>query len=189
MLNRYSMKIAYIIFLILCMVTYMIAQLLGLEFESWNKIICAVTIASYFFTVASSLKTITNQNTLLIDYTNDSIKSICKMREDIEPLTEKNNVISVEKLDQFVIEDVEAVNRLNKRNAKYNALIVIFNVAGFLAFFCIMTFKCCFSFFENSLDIYTLIAFFLVLLSDFVEDIWKEVIGRKINIKEDKNNG
>ena len=54
--HKNTMKIAYIIFLILCAIYHIVADIFNLDFSSWDKIVCATTIASCIFAMASSKK-------------------------------------------------------------------------------------------------------------------------------------
>lgn len=48
--------LAYIIFLLICVVYYYASTVFKFEFSEWNRIVVAVTISSYFFSMSTLYK-------------------------------------------------------------------------------------------------------------------------------------
>lgn len=171
--NKNTIKIAYVIFLVICAIYHTISDVFHLEFENWKRIICAATIASYFFSGASAKKTILSVTVKINDSLKYSNKELITIKNKWEQEPEKNNgVHNVKELDDFIDKNNIIIQKVTNDIAKNNKSIFVLNVIGFVVFFCILTFGDVFSFFEKGQDYYTLIAFILILGAETYQENW-----------------
>ena len=170
MQNKNAIKIAYIIFLIICAVYHIIADIFHLEFEAWERLVCAATIASYFFSGASSNKTILSITEKLKKSLEDSNKELIMIKKEREQFPEKyiDSKYKEEYLDDAIEKNEKTLQKLNKKNNWTFRL----NVIGFLAFFCIFAFTGVYRFFANSQEFFTLLAFILILVAETYEEFF-----------------
>lgn len=168
MQNKSAIKIAYIIFLIICAIYHIIADIFHLEFEAWEKIVCAATIASYFFSGASSIRTISSISMKLRKSLEDSNMELIRIKKEREQFPEKylDSKYTIEYLDDVIKENEKTLQKLN---TKANFVFPL-NVIGFISFFCILAFNGVYKFFANSQELFTLIAFILILVAETYEE-------------------
>ncbi len=184
--NKFELKTAYIAFLIVCIFYYFISGIFDLEFENWERIICATTIASYFFSIAGAKKSIYLLTSKIIVSIKDSVRRYNEIKSKMieSPDEHKDSVLSIEDLELIIAEDKDVIEKCEKENLKNRRNIFLLNTLGYLVFFCILTFKYIYQFFEDSQDFYTLLAFVIILLTDAYEEYFMNKIGWLLN----KNN-
>ncbi len=195
--HKNTMKIAYIIFLILCAIYRIIADVLNLDFSSWDKIVCATTISSCFFAMASSKKSLHNIVSKVICSLRSSNYELKKIKDKPSQNSEKytNSKYDTDYLAQVIVENETQLDKMEKNKAFNLQQSFIFNIIGFLMFFCLMAFDFMYSFLESMQDFYTLLAFIVILLTDAYEESWAynygSLLEKSSNLcdTEDKNNG
>lgn len=176
MSNKFSLKLAYILFLIICVLYYVISHAFDCEFENWKRIVCATTIASYFFTIASAKQTIYSIIEKIEDSIKDSNKELCEIKDKMikSPDKYKDSMYNIEDLNRFIAKDEEFINKCEKENFKNQNLIFLLNTLGFLIFFCILTFTYIYQLFADLQELFTILAFIMILLADAYEEYWIE---------------
>ena len=187
MYNKLSIKFAYIFFLFICAIYYIIARIFQLEFENWGRIICATTIASYFFSIASARQSIMRSLEQMVGSLKKAYKANIDRKEQmiISPEKYENSVYSLDDIENMLVEDSKVINKNEKEIRKSKLQILILNILGFFIFFCILTFKSVYQMFVGTQDFYTLLAFLIILFSDLYEDFWIETYTRFFN-KDDQ---
>ena len=165
------MMLAYIGFLCICIIYYLICYTFGFEFAVGKRIVAAATIASYFFTLASMDKLIMKQETMNAEFFTKELRLLQKIREKEQKLVDdvqiKQDLRSsmddwISELTGFA-ESAHKAIRKHERNAFWN------DVLGFLLFFCIVAFDFLYAIFENTQEIYTLAAFAGVVAIEYIE--------------------
>ena len=172
--HKNTMKIAYIIFLILCSIYHIVADIFNLDFSSWDKIVCATTISSCIFALASSKKSQYNIVSKVIRSLSSSNNELKKIKDERSQNPEKytNSKHDTDYLEQVIVENETQLDKMGKNKVSHLQQSFIFNIIGFLAFFCLMTFDFMYSFLEPMQDFYTLMAFIVILLTDAHEESW-----------------
>lgn len=172
--NKSPIMLSYIIFLFICLIYYIGSKAFNFQFDAWERIIIAATIASYFFTFSFCTKSV--------------VKIGCKAREYYKTEYDfwcSNIEVSLQiKDDEKENENKTDDSRLKKINSmidsissditKYEKLTFRFNVLGFLVFFVILTFDPISSWLSKLQEMFTLIAFVLILLVEYLEPIYYE---------------
>lgn len=167
--------LAYMIFIFFCVIWHFVCRMTGSNFEMWNKIIIAVTVASYFFSLNSINRRIVkiNEETKQLLYEQrDLLKG---MIEDISTneaiLTEDLKEIQSKlpnKLDACEKELKKSISSLLKRKK----FVLFIDVIGYLVFFMILGINGFSRLFVNITDTVTLLAFLIALLVDYMENIF-----------------
>lgn len=179
--ERPPLMIAYMIFIIICVIVYVISQITSFEFVLWNNIVTAVTIASFFFSGASINSTNNTLLKYLIEKNEELLKYAWKSDSLIEKYMKENNMGEPPENKLFAdnIEDVIEFNK--KKLTKSKTACFTLTTIGFLSFFCILTFEPLYIYFSKSQDLYTILAFLMVLYADYK-------IGYDMNLLEIKLN-
>lgn len=172
--NKNTIMIAYIIFIGITILVYLLSLFLHFEFEAWNKIVTAVTISSYYFAIANTFKSrINTYQNIATHFV--GIKSITKsFIEDLE----NNHITPSENKKAFVsnckaiLEEIsEKEKQLDKSIKHETRCFTAFSILGFIMFFMIMCFDRLYSLFEPKQDFYTILAFVVILTSDYYIEI------------------
>ena len=102
----------------------------------------------------------------------DSVRRYNEIKSKMieSPDEHKDSVLSIEDLELIIAEDKDVIEKCEKENLKNRRNIFLLNTLGYLVFFCILTFKYIYQFFEDSQDFYTLLAFVIILLTDAYEE-------------------
>ena len=196
------LMLAYLLFLSVCGVCYLLRNLVSAEIMAWNEIIVGVTIASYFFSLASTYSLdVSLEETML---------SLCQeqriLNQKIITFVENNpgtNKPDDAQFEALIAEDQNNesdIAKANKAIRRYKAIAFWCNVCGYLTFFCILSFPIVFAFFEKSQDWYTLLAFIMVTFCEYMKSTTmvyyselcakaKENISNTTALLEDKTNG
>lgn len=169
------LKLAYIIYIAVCIVYHIVTRILEVDFEMWNRIIVAVTIASYAFSFAGLPKA-SMRTTKKIRELNYEEKALVyriakedvggKFKEDIDGILHEIN---------------SEIDSMDKDIDKLEKWAFALDVLGFVSFFCVLSFIPLFEFFAQLQDFYTLLAFFLILLAEYVEDKFEDRLYRAKN--------
>ena len=177
------LMLAYILFIFICIVYHIVCQITGWNFDTWNKIIIAVTVASYFFSVNSlnkmrlkkdeEIKALLSEEFILFNRFKKKL-----IKEEDAPILER--VIDlIENLEISIALSVKAINRSAIK-------VFVFDVLGYLVFFLIMGIDGLSELFFDSTDLITLVAFMVVLLVDYLENTTIETFEeRSKQIKEE----
>ena len=168
MQNKNAIKIAYILFLIICAIYHIIADVFQLEFETWERIVCAATIASYFFSGASARKTIFSITEKVKNALEDSNRELIMIKKEREQFPEKytDSKYPNEYLNDIIEKNEKTLQKLTKKD--YWTFLL--NVMGFLAFFCIFAFTGVYQIFAKSQEFFTLLAFIIILVAETYEE-------------------
>ena len=169
--SQQPMMVAYIIFLCVCGGYYIVSGIFKLEFPVWQRVVAAATIASYFFSLCSVPKLSAKMSRKQLDYISDQnalykkiLQKETKIHTDDGKLTKTADFIN-----RQLTENQEEAVKNQKEIVKMGKQAFWLDVAGFLAFFCILTFDGIYAFVAKSLDWYTLLAFILVLFVEYLE--------------------
>ena len=191
------MKIAYIIFLILCVIYHIVADAFNLEFNSWDKIVCATTISSCLFAIANSKKSIYNIATKVMCSLVNSNSGLKKIKDEYSENPEKceNKKYDSDYLAQVIAENETNIEKIEKHKMSNLKQSYVFNIMGFLIFFCLIVFDFIYAYLGPMQDFYTLLAFVVILITDAYEESWTynygDLIEKSLNLcdTEDENNG
>lgn len=196
------MMLAYIIFLCICLGFHIIRSVFKIDFPMWNRVVVAATIASYFFSLGSVNKLIVRlERTNTIDL-QEEIVLLQKIRKKESKLCIDNATQQelINDMDNAISENNERIKSGEKDLQKYEAKSFWCDVLGYLVFFCILSFETLFKFFKVSQELYTLLAFIVVIVVEYLEstkvayydELRKNTIDRtrkKLAYLEDIENG
>ena len=162
---------AYVVFLAFAVVYRIWCLATNHQFDNWNNIIMAVTIASYSFAYADMYK---SKRDLLIDSSyKDSV--LIERLEDFKILVEieqcdagyKNDVMLSS--EEMINKTKKRINATNKSIDNCNISYGAFTITGFLLFL-IIALTGFVTYDVHSLEICTVIAFFNILFTDMIID-------------------
>ena len=200
--HKQPLLIAYIAFLVLSVIYSSLSKVLGFEFPAWERIVVAATIASYAFSIAYWPKFLSKTKQTY----NNILKEYLELAKNLHETEKKCLVESPDK--EALLTDgkgiLQKTTNLIKRNeesiSKNEKIIFWCCFFGYYLFFCILSFDSVFNFFAPVQDIWTLLAFIIILVVDFIESLCEKQIeethntlitNTKDTIKnlEDKQNG
>ena len=165
------MMLAYIGFLFVCIIYYLISYLFGLEFAVGNRVVVAATVASYFFMLSSLDKLNTKQETINAELFEKELQLLKKIRAKEQKLVEdeqkKQELLT--SMDDWIKELKEIIESSHESISKHERKAFCTDVLGFLLFFCIVAFDFLYSFFAMTQEIYTLAAFAGVVAIEYLE--------------------
>ena len=164
------LMLAYIIFLCVCCGVKMFGHMISYDFKMWPKIVVAATIASCFFSISTLPKL--NAKTMRKAYAdtleqNRLYAKICQHKDIISKSPSAKKILDyaeqtqLDNKEKLVCQEKE-VTEADKRALRYDIL-------GFLVFFCIFTFDEIYTYFYSLQELYTLLAFIIVLGVDYLE--------------------
>lgn len=180
--NNYFM-IAYILFIGFCAIAR-----LFVDYESWGRLVAAVTCSSWFFAMADSYSSDVEYMQEYVDITTNYAKSNIKsintiisgIKGKISQLKEKSeseNAASISDGERLIkeLEEIKPYfqdkeKEMDKKQAKikrYSLYSALYTVAGYFAFFVIMTFNSIASVAESTQDFLTVFAFASILMTQF----------------------
>ena len=186
--------LAYILFIGFCIIGR-----LFVEFESWGRLVAAVTCSSWFFAVADShfsdVEYMQEYVEITTNYAKTNLKSIDTIIKGLqdritkmkaEPSYENASISDGEQL----IKDLEEIKpyfqsketELEKERRKIKRssfLSKFYTVAGFFIFFLIMTFNVFADIAEESQDYLTVVAFGSILLTQYFAPLQREQNAKK----------
>lgn len=188
------LMLAYIVFLIICIVFYPVSEILDLNFSRWDNIIVAATIASYAFTLSTMPKLILRlENTHLSYIKEDSniLKKIQKKVNESFNETESSNEL-IEEINSEIKTNDNDIEKCEKAIKRCTKISFWLDTIGFIIFFCILTFDWLYSRFAKSQEIYTLCAFIIIMIVEYFETTkvanyeckYKELISKKTELLE-----
>ena len=165
------LMVAYILFLVICCVYYMISGVFHLNFPIWERIVVAATIASYFFSLASMDKftiKLAQRELDRIDKENALYLRIIKKLNETPETSHRSNKSPDYFSARLTKNHADATNAENEIN-KITKKAFRNDVAGFLVFFCIVSFDALFQLFFNIQEVITLLAFIAILVIEYLE--------------------
>lgn len=196
------LMLAYIVFLFITSLYYLVSIIFDLEFQTWSKIIAAATIASYSFSISSIFKTLLKQNhshhKLLNQYSN-LIKTTIQKTKSLIPAGEKLDSV-LESGGSLLNHTSEYIAKIDKQSKRNERLSFYFDALGYLLFFCILGFEAVYKLFCPMLDYFTLLAFLIIVVIEYIEsvifikyeDLFNDLIDsvkNTIKLIEEKENG
>lgn len=170
---RNPLMLAYIIFLFICTIYYIICEVFKLEFNTWEHLVVAVTISSYFFTLSTAPRNHATFQKKHIDFLNKNIALLTTVLEyEKETPTEKPFSAEDKKDIEKEIEDCRANKKQSKKFLKTcNILSFSLEVIGYLTFFCICTFDFIYKHLFDLQELLTVFAFLIILIIDYSDGI------------------
>ncbi len=182
--------IAYLLFLALCMVWYILCKLFNMDFEVWKRLVCAATFASFFFALASFKKTQANVLSTIKNSLYDSINSLNALIVKKEN-SQNNSIVTIDDLKSEIDNDKQVINDFIHQIEQANRASFAWNAVGFFMFFFISYFDFLYLFLVNGQDFLTLLAFTFILFIDVYGEYWIEKHNQiiKLNKLEDTQNG
>lgn len=200
--QKNPLMLAYIIFLIISLIYYAVAYIFKYEYRTWDSIIVAATIASYAFSLSSISKCLLKQNQQYNELLNQYL-SLSKKQHKIEAesLSEgKTREYLLQNGKEIINNTIKLISYTDKEVRKNEKISFWLDVSGYLVFFCIICFDTLCNAFYPIQDIFTLLAFIIILIVEYIEKVittkYEEIF--KILIKEtqdtiqhleDENNG
>ena len=165
------MMLAYIVFLLVCIIYYLISYIFGFEFAVGERIVAAATIASYCFTLASLDKLNMKQETINAEFFKKELQLLIKIRNKEQKLVDDVQMKQELRvsMDDWIKELTEIIARTHKAISKHERKAFWNDVLGFLLFFCIVAFDFLYGLFANTQEIYTLAAFAGVVAIEYLE--------------------
>lgn len=195
------MMAAYLIFLLICAIWQGVCEFLGTDFTNWRQLITAVTISSYFISFNSVFTTGQKLNQKLLIAFKESV-GLLEYALKYDKLFDivQYNPTCYEEVETLIEHEKDSITNLEKSLSKIEFWIFVCTLLSFLVFFCVITFNGIFLFFEKSQDLYTLIAFIIVLFADYIEtnivdqfdeklNELKDLTEKTSNMLEEKRNG
>lgn len=184
--ERPPLMIAYMIFIAVCIIVYALSQVINFQFTLWNNIVTAVTIASFFFSGASISNTTKSLLKYLIEKNEELLEYAWKSDSLIEKYMKENNMGRPPE-NKLFSDNIENIIEFNKKKlTKSKTEYFILTTIGFLSFFCILTFEPLYFYFLKSQDLYSMLAFLMVLYADYKVEYNMAKFEIKINeIKDD----
>lgn len=196
------MMLAYIIFLGVCIVYHLVASICNLEFFSWNRIILAATIASYFFSLSSLDKMIIKQEKSNAETFCEELVVLKRIYAKEKKLAEgkKDEPEMLRQIENAIEEDKKKIEDGHKTLIKSEKAAFREDVLGFLAFFCIISFEGIYKFFTPFQDLCTLGALLMMITMEYIEStklLYYEELKKKalestkelLALLEEKTNG
>lgn len=178
--------LAYILFLIVCLIYSFISKIFEWEFHSWTRIITAATIASFSFSISS-----TNKFWAKKHQTNYSLAQKClATAQKLKAVQQKNRFNNTDnRLDSTIQSLQEQLVSIEKSVKKEERKAFIFDVLGYFSFLIVLTFDVVFYLIYVAQDAYTLAAFINILIIEYIEtvksDRHEDVINELVNKTED----
>lgn len=175
------LMLAYIIFLFVSIIYYAVSSIVGFEFQEWQRVVVAATISSYAFSVSSGYKFIVRSKNNLLNFLKERLELLKQLhiKESVIFIGEENNEqLNKEKeellkLNQESIKNVtDAISNREKSIQKNTKTAFCYDVIGYLLFFCIFAFQPVYNFFKSSQETYTLFAFIMILIVEYVESTY-----------------
>lgn len=183
--------LAYIIFLNICIFYYAASVYFGLNFAIWRHVVAAATIASYSFSLGMGSKAAVKRQEKALAFAE-------KERETLKKLFARQMEVIIDVMDQDALiskqeemsKEMDAIcNTIKVKLLKEERFAFAMDVIGFLAFFCVMAFEGVYQKVSFALDLYTIMAFTLVLFVDYLDSIRQERHNKIFeNITEMTNN-
>ena len=181
--DRYSLVVAYIVFLILSVFVYFASMIFKFNYSVWKQIVAAATVASYFFSMAGFLKAQVGVHKRIISSCENLINLYIKQDEVFRKTVGGLKKVASEKCAAEEIEaaytsTVDAAKKLIEYNSskikRSERYVFGCNTLGFLFFFCIVIFDVIYVKISNFQDLLTLLAFIVVLISDYMSEYASE---------------
>lgn len=163
------LMLAYLLFLVICAICYVVGNIVSTDFMAWNQIIVGATVASYFFSLSSLyVINISQEETALSLYLEQSVLySKITAMDNCTSEQAGNADVCGDTLVNEIKRNENAINKARKNISIYNCVSFWGNVGGYLSFFCILSFPDVFNHFEKSQEWYTLLAFIAVTFSEY----------------------
>lgn len=191
--NNYFM-IAYILFIGFCIIGR-----LFVEYESWGKLVAAVTCSSWFFAVADShfsdVEYMQEYVEITTNYAKTNLKSIdtiikglqgritkmkAELRDDDTSISDSEQLIKdLEEIKPYFQNKETELDKERKKIKHHSFLSKLYTVAGFFVFFLIMTFNVIAHIAEESQDFLTVVAFGSILLTQYFAPLQREQNAKK----------
>lgn len=169
--NQKPLMLAYILFLLISVFYYMASRIWNFEFSTWERIVVATTIASYSFALASMPKYMYKLNKRHIDLLTEYLLLAKKLHEKEEETfpegADKDFVLSNGK--DIIDKTATLILKKEKSCKKCESLSFLLDASGFLLFFCVFGFEFIFNIFVQVQEIWTLWAFIIILIVDYLE--------------------
>lgn len=179
------LMIAYIIFIFVCVVVRFFE-----EFPRWQVLVVAITATSWVFsladfnyTTANELHAISKNTLTFIESNIDNIQVILNKIDLSENASELSKIMQ-EKINNYKTSAQNCIGSFEKlkveaEKSKHIAnlsekMASIFIIVGFVGFFSILSFDELSKMFTNSQDIMTVMAFGLILFTQYMGEISKE---------------
>ncbi len=165
--------LAYIIFLFVSILYYVICLIFGFEFQEWQRIVVAATIASYAFSISSGYKFLARLNANLLEFSKERLELLKQLHtkkiaifaegDKDEPLNLNHPVI------KNIVTSIEKREQLLQKNTK---TAFWYDVVGYLLFFCVFAFRPIYEVIKSLQEGLTLLAFIMILLVEYVESTY-----------------
>lgn len=191
--NNYFM-LAYILFIGFCIIGRFLV-----EYESWGRLVAAVTCSSWFFAVADShlsdVEYMQEHVDITTNYAKSNLKSIdtiinglhkriAKMKaesgDNEKSISDGEQLIKDLEKTKLYFQDKEAeIAKEQKKVKRISFWGKLFTVAGYFTFFLIMTFNVIARIAEESQDFLTVVAFVSILLTQYFAPLQREQNAKK----------
>ena len=171
--HQNPLLLAYIIFLFIALNYRIVAYLLGWQFSTWGSIIVAATIASYAFSMSSLIKFLAKKNRTYLQLLNQYLDLSKQLRKKeanvVAECADKEKLL--ESGENIIHQTVNLISSLEKQVGRDDKISFAFDVSGYLVFFCILSFNVIFDFFYPMQEFFTLVAFIIIFLIEYIESI------------------
>lgn len=166
--------LAVLAFLFISLVLHLLSLQFGWRLESWDRIVAATTISSYFF-AGSSL------SRFMIEREEKSLNSYEKYSKkygDLLYLTEICYKLNSLDVPQDLIEESESIKqeyaKQKKTSTHYISILknvnYLVNALVALSFLIVISYESIYSKIIEHLDVYTILAFFIALLIEYASE-------------------
>ena len=178
-----SLFIAYLVFLSICIVFRVLCLWIpSLNNELWDRIIIGVTISSYCFTISSGLS-MSSYNKLVFHQKLDEPAGLIVFYADKYLNDHEDDSILTEDEIEFkdILKDIkqhQIETVLKEDTGTETNKAGYLDIVGFLVFLLCLTFQPISDFFLKEQDLYTLLAFFLMLFHVYNKERFEQRIER-----------
>ena len=163
---------AYLIFLFISIIVYVICRVFKNDYFEWNKIVVAATVATCFFTFANVFR-------IAADLHSEKVELSSEYREQLK-------LIGRTIAKDFHTDDDSLSNGINELNAeieeeeilklKNEKRYYVLMILGFLAFFSITCFNIVYETISDMQSYLTMLAFMLMLVCEEIIIIRKRIL-------------
>lgn len=171
--------LAYIIFLVVCVLYHIFSEIFGFDFQMWERVIVSVTIASWCFSCSSLFKSMLKMEKVFNNYVEYDIKQLKQMIEEANKFTKEETKEAVKLIEERIEDNTKELELKDQYVEKFKSVSFWLDVSGYLVFFCILVFDWIFGFLIQMQEFCTLLAFLIVMFVEYAETSKYEEVEEK----------
>lgn len=165
------LMLAYLLFLCICAFNYILCSITKSHFPMWSRIIVAVTISSYGFSLSSITKSSIRIGENAISMVYETKKYLLELYRHEKTSDSAYSIELTEDIKIILSETDDIIASFQMEQRKSNKSVFWSDTLSFLAFFCIMSFEWVYKIFQSSQEFLTLLAFVLLIGVEYFEPV------------------